>query len=357
MWLLKPFPTFHNKSPWWLNMSEYSLQSCNECKGNIVLNRGLYVCEKCGLVVDTHYVPQDYIISVFTDEKEMAKQYVSPGERIDIVDGMGSYIGNHNEKNSRDHKGKHLSKEKELYFRKLNRIYNFRARIRHKESQYRVLKSLNRAVTLLHLSDKIKQRAAYIYRTSLKHINQNEILTHPVLMVAALFIAIRERRAPVTLQEVMKVFGQLGHRIPPRKVIRGIELLKKSPGIELVQRKSEDYIPRLVSKVLKHPEVILRIKRRFWTSFEYQTLIMKTANTLLEIVTTEQRGGRHPYIFATSVLYGADLLIAKQFERRSVLTQKLLAKIANVAEYSIRDHYCTLLKKYVKGEQKPKMFI
>ncbi|MFX1465811.1 MAG: hypothetical protein ACFFA5_05005 [Promethearchaeota archaeon] len=338
-------------------MSDYNLQSCSECNGNIVLCRGLYVCEECGLVADTQYVPQDYIISIFTDKKEMAKQYVSPGERMDIVDGMGSYIGNHNEKNSRDHKGNHLSKEKDLYFRKLNRIYNFRARIRHKESQYRVLKSLNRAVSLLHLSDKIKQRAAYVYRTSLKHVSQNEILTHPVLMVASLFIAIREHRAPITLQEVIKAFGQLGHRIPPKKVIRGIELLKKSPGIELVQRKSEDYIPRLVSKVLKHPEVINRIKRRFWTLFEYQSHILKAAHILLQEITTEQRGGRHPYIFATSILYGADILIAKQFERRSVLTQKLLAKIANVAEYSIRDHYCTLLKKYVKGEQKPKMII
>ncbi|MFX1465049.1 MAG: hypothetical protein ACFFA5_01065 [Promethearchaeota archaeon] len=332
-------------------MTECILQTCPECRGKIVLNRGLYVCEKCGLVTDTQYVPQDYIISVRTDRNELSKQYVSPGHRIDIIDGIGSFIGNFKEKNTRDHQGNLLSKEKELYFRKLNRIYNFRARIRHKESQYRVLKSLNRAVNLLQLSDKTKQRAAYIYRKSLKNDDHKEVSTHPVLVVAALFIAIREMRVPVTLQEVVTAFRQLGHRIPINKVMRIIEMLKKSPGIELKRRTSEDYIPRLVSKIVRHSEVALRIKRRLWSPSEYQTYLLKTAKMLLESITTEQRGGRHPYIFAASVLYGADLLIAKQSKRRSVLTQKLLAKIANVAEYSVRDHYCTLLKKYVKGEQ------
>ncbi|MFX1521694.1 MAG: hypothetical protein ACFFCD_17445 [Promethearchaeota archaeon] len=338
-------------------MNECTLQICNECKGKIVLNRGLYVCEECGLVAETQYVPQDYIISVHTDKNDLAKQYVSPGERVDIVDGMGSYIGSFKETNSRDYQGNQLSKDKELYFKKLNRIYNFRARIRHKESQYRVLKSLNRATVLLQVSDKTKQRAAYIYRKSLKHADQKEALTHPVLMAAAFFMAVRERREPITLQEVITVFEQLGHRIAPKKVIRGIETLKKCPGIELVRRKSEDYIPRLASKVIKHPEITSRIRRRLWKSSVYQSLLMKTANMLLDKITPEQRGGRHPYIFAAAVLYGADLLIAKQFDRRSVLTQKLLAKIVNVAEYSIRDHYCTLLKHNVKGKQRPKVVI
>ena len=333
-------------------MSECILQTCPECKGRVVLNRGLYVCEECGLVADTQYVPQDYIISVHTEKNELAKQYVSPGERVDIIDGMGSYIGNFKETKSRDHQGNLLPKEKELYFRKLNRIYNFRARIRHKESQYRVLKSLNHATNLLKLSDKTKQRAAYIYRKSLKRIDYKEISTHPVLMTVALFLAIRERREPVTLQEVVAAFRQLGHRIPLNKVMRSIEILKKSPGIELIRRKSEDYIPRLVSKIVRDPDVSVRLKRRFWTLSEYQSLLLNTSNTLLENISPEQRGGRHPYIFAASVLYGADLLIAKTSGRRPVLTQKLLAKIVNVAEYSIRDHYCTLLKPYIKGQQR-----
>jgi transcription initiation factor TFIIIB Brf1 subunit/transcription initiation factor TFIIB len=313
------------------------------------------VCEECGLVADTQYVPQDYIISVNTDKNELAKQYVSPGERVDIIDGMGSYIGNFKGTKSRDYQGNLLPKDKELYFRKLNRIYNFRARIRHKESQYRVLKSLNHATTLLQLSDKTKQRAAYIYRKSLKHPNHKEVSTHPVLMTVALFLAIRERKEPVTLQEVITAFKQLGHRVPLNKVMRVLELLKKCPGIELMRRKSEDYIPRLVSKIVRHPEVISRIRRRLWKLSEYQVLLMRAANKLLEKITLEQRGGRHPYIFAASVLYAADLLIAKQLDRRSALTQKLLAKIVNVAEYSIRDHYCTLLKQYIKGEQRIKV--
>jgi transcription initiation factor TFIIIB Brf1 subunit/transcription initiation factor TFIIB len=349
-------PAFWKKSSWWCKMAECTIQKCPECKGKVVLTNGVYVCEDCGLVAEPDYVPQDYIISVHTDKHELAKQYVSPGERVDIVDGMGSYIGNFNETKSRDSHGNTLSKEKELYFRRLNRIYNFRARIRHKESQYRVLKSLNHAAVLLQLSDETKQRAAYIYRKSLKEFNKKE-LTHPVLISAALFLAIRERREPVTLQEIISVFGQLGHRIPAKKVLRGIEILKKAPGIELVRRTSEDYIPCLASKVVRHPEVKVRLHRRFWTPTEYHSLLTRTATLLLEEIAQEQRGGRHPYIFAVSVLYGADLLIARQSEKCAVLTQKLLATITNVAEYSIRDHYCSVLKHYVKGEQKIKVAI
>jgi transcription initiation factor TFIIIB Brf1 subunit/transcription initiation factor TFIIB len=338
-------------------MIECPIQKCPECKGKVVLTKGLYVCEDCGLVAEPDYVPQDYIISVHTDKHELAKQYVSPGERVDIVDGMGSYIGNFNETRSRDSHGNTLSKEKELYFRRLNRIYNFRARIRHKESQYRVLKSLNHATVLLQLSDETKQRAAYIYRKSLKHFDQKEVSTHPVIMTVALFLAIRERSAPVTLQDVIKTFRQLGHRIPLNKVMRMIEILKKAPGIELVRRISEDYIPCLASKVVRHPEVKVRLHRRFWTPTEYHSLLTRTATLLLKEISPEQRGGRHPYIFAASVLYGADLLIARQSEKCAVLTQKLLATITNVAEYSIRDHYCSVLKHYVKGEQKVKVIM
>lgn len=53
-------------------------------------------------------------------------------------------------------------------------------------------------------------------------------LTHPILIAAVIYVANREAREPMTFQDVVNAFKQLGYRIPREKVIQAIDLVKKT---------------------------------------------------------------------------------------------------------------------------------
>jgi len=323
---------------------------CNECRGNIVLNKGVYVCENCGLEVAKHYkhyVDSSYLITIEGSSGCDARQYVGLGSRSDVVGGLGSCIGRGKGGYETDYNKVPISKETATRMRHLDRIYNFRARIREKESEYRVLKSLNRTVALLQVSQETKKRAAYIYRKGVKILDKNEITTHPVCMTGALFISVREYDEPITLQEIARTFEELGHRVPVKSVLKVVENLKRLPGVKLKTRRSEAYIPRLVSKIVRHPEVVERLKKRRLSASGYQEQLKHHALALLERISREERGGRHPFVFAVSSVYAADLLLEEILGRKHLLTQKMLARITEVAQYSIRDHNTTLFKKCI----------
>jgi len=61
-------------------------------------------------------------------------------------------------------------------------------------------------------------------------------------------------------------------------------------------------------------------------------------------LTKWHRGGRNPFILTGAVIYLADKLLSKEFNQKTVLTQKLISDATKIAEYSIRDHYVNLLK-------------
>ena len=75
---------------------------------------------------------------------------------------------------------------------------------------------------------------------------------------------------------------------------------------------------------------------------------MKTGwSAVLNMIPSSKRGGRNPFIFAVSAAYASDRLIAKEHDKRSVMTQKLVSSATQVAEYSIRDHF-GMIKKIIE---------
>ena len=68
---------------------------------------------------------------------------------------------------------------------------------------------------------------------------------------------------------------------------------------------------------------------------------------ILNMIPTSKRGGRNPFIFTVSAAYASDRLIASQYGKRPVLTQKLTSIATEVAEYSIRDHF-GMMKKLIE---------
>ncbi|MHA1238231.1 MAG: hypothetical protein ACTSSJ_03155 [Candidatus Odinarchaeia archaeon] len=317
---------------------------CPECAGTVILHSGEYVCSNCGLVIEPHMVAPNYVLHEKNEIiNSTSKPYVSLGNRLHIVDGLGSYIDYPYTNIFKDKNGALLNSKKQRIFRKLKYIYSLQTRIYKRQTDYRVLRTLNRVSTLLNLPENVRDRAAYHYHKIAKKVQKSN---HLVLIALSILLAIREYKdqAPITLNELVKIFQQLGHRVNARIIVREALRLKKDLNLELKARESEHYIPRIVSDLVNSDEVKRRLKKNGIDIEEYRLLLLKYSREILANAGKKMRGGRNPYIFAAASIYTASRIISEEFNIPYILTQKIVAEVAGVAEYSIRDHFCKILK-------------
>ncbi len=323
---------------------------CSECSGRALLTNGEYVCAACGLVLARQVVSSPYQMHEENgSSSSQSKAYVALGKRSVMVGGLGSFIDYQASRFFYDRTGRPLAPQRQRLFRRLKYDYNLRLRIAKRETTYRALRSLSRVADLLSLADGIKDRAAYYYQKMDKKLENSDITSHLTLMAYGLMLAVRESKenAPITLQEIAGAFQKLGHRVTSRSIIRQALSVKKKIALSPTKRVSEDYLQRIVSQTVNHAAVRLRLRRAGFVVQEYQANLVKHANQLFSRISVSERGGRNPFIFAVAVVYSSDLLIAKKAKRRPILTQRLISKATNAAEYSVRDHYAKLLKAHI----------
>ncbi|MFW9923481.1 MAG: hypothetical protein ACFFDW_09390 [Candidatus Thorarchaeota archaeon] len=326
-------------------------KSCSYCNGSLVQTRGEYVCVDCGAVNQIAFICYNSDNQISWDHE------MSPGKRVHIVDGLGSYIGYHNDGFFQDGKGSSLSSKNQYKFRKLKRRYNLRIKIGNHETDYRSLMSLNRVASYLDVSDSVRKRAAYLYKivTNAERINKVEkISNHIVLVALCLMVAIRESasNAPIRLSEIISIFKDLGHRVSGKAIVKLAQSIPPELNISLKVRKSEDYLQRIVSAIIENYDIRERLTNVETEINDYEQKLLSLSREIFNETNLRTRGGRNPYIFAVSVVYCADRIIGKMNNRRQILTQKTLAEICDVAEYSIRDHHRTVLKDKFKEKVK-----
>ncbi|MHA1754117.1 MAG: hypothetical protein ACTSYR_01195 [Candidatus Odinarchaeia archaeon] len=316
---------------------------CPECSGRIIENVGEYVCSSCGLVVDQVYEP---LRSDYPYEGEKSKTAL--GNRLHIVDGLGSYIDYLNANCFYDTKGSPLSARKQNFYRRLKYRYNLYGRVKDQQTDYRIFRILNRISSKLNLSNHIRDSAAYHYRKIKKRF-RGRIKNHVVLIALCLILAIRNNKEliQVNLRELCEVFRKLGHRVTPRSITRLAFQLKIKLGYTIKNVKSEEYITKIISALSNSVEIKNKLNTNKENQNNYWQLLNLETFKLLRNISKMDRGGRNPYVFAAAAVYAAEQKIARENNRRPYLTQREIAEITHVAEYSIRDHFCSILKKYI----------
>ncbi|MBY8996869.1 MAG: transcription initiation factor IIB family protein [Candidatus Thorarchaeota archaeon] len=277
-----------------------------------------------------------------------ASMYVSLGNRMHIVDGLGSYIGFHKDRYFQDSQGHALSGRSQKKFKRLKTIYSTRIRIGKNEAKYRALRTLNHVSKLLMINEQVRDRTAYLYK---KVVNESvgKVSNNILLIAVCLLMAVREfkEEAPITLDEIADVFEKCGHRVNVRAIVREALRLKSLTGHSPEIRKPEDYVPRVISMLMNNPRVVSKVQSRGWELKDYENALRNKTLEVLKMIPASKRGGRNPFIFTVSAAYASDRLIALQYERRAVLTQKLASTATKVAEYSIRDHF-GMMKKVIE---------
>lgn len=314
---------------------------CPECSGSVVASRGFVVCSECGNVVTIEYVSPTYQMGEeHTEGSPEASVYGSLGNRMHIVDGLGSYIGFHKDRFFRDANGQSLSGPMQKKFKRLKGVYSTRVRIGKDEAKYRALRTLNHVSKLLMLNEQVRDRTAYLYK-KITTETPNKVTNNILLIAVCLLMAVREfkEEAPITLEEIATVFEKCGHRVNVRAIVREALELRAVTGYSPKMRKPEDYVPRVLSMLMNSSKVVKKVKSRGWAPRDYENALRNKILYVLGLIPSSKRGGRNPFIFTVSAAYASDRLLASEQGKRAVLTQKLASQATEVAEYSIRDHF------------------
>ncbi|MBY9007550.1 MAG: transcription initiation factor IIB family protein [Candidatus Lokiarchaeota archaeon] len=328
------------------NYQEYLEDGCPECGGNIIDSSCEKVCKECGLVINKIFNDSSYSFKDQANKNHSCKQYVALGDRTDYIGGLGSYIGFESSRYLKDKYGKLLSPNEQRLYRRLKKNYSQFLRIKNHETEYRIFNILNKITHYLNLNKNIKNNAAYYYRKIIK--SEEKVINNISLIAFCIFFAVRKENhnAPITIKEIAIIFQKFGHRVNSRLILRDGLKYKKYLMSNANPHKSEDYLNRLIHQVMAHNNLNERMSKKGinWTKEEFQNFLLKKAIEILEKLTSWKRGGRNPFILTGAIIYLADKLIAKEYKKKSILTQKMISEATNIAEYSIRDHYVNLLK-------------
>ncbi|MBN2154948.1 MAG: transcription initiation factor IIB family protein [Candidatus Lokiarchaeota archaeon] len=324
-------------------------QVCPECGCPIVSNGYQCICSECGLVTQENYYRSSYqLFELNSCHFNQGRQYVSVGKTLETVGTLGSYIDYVDRKtNFMDINGNPVATNLQVLYTRLKSKYSKFARVKNQETNYRIMNILSDVIQILHLNQIVRKDAAYYFR---KIKSLNKVIRNNISLIAfCIFFAVRNQyhNAPITINDIADTFQQLGHRVNPRLILRDGIIYRKILH-KPQPHKSEDYVNRLIECVVNSPEIIQRLKKKIphMSVQRYRLNLYNQTMALLKEITIYQRGGRNPFIFAGASIYCADKILASKLCSKSVLTQKLASKAMNIAEYSIRDHYVSVFKRY-----------
>ncbi len=326
---------------------------CVDGSHEIILDSmiGEYVCVKCGLVLSKDSDVPSYRINPqdSMEQSNSGRYFVALGDRLNIEDGLGSYMGFQFSSFFHDENGTPLSSKKQALFKRLKYRYDLRDQIDRQEMEYRTLISLNRISSWLEpINANIKNRAVYFYLKLSKNLGKEEFYNHLNLLAVCIYLAIKEsKNSPsLTIKEIANALQRSNRRVTTKSIIR--TMLKIKPKYkDLFQspkaKNSEDYLSETITKIIATPIIKERLVKVQRTDLDYEIALLRQSKLILEQIPTEKREGREPYIIALAICYKNDQAIAKAWGTRPILTLHFLSKISELPEYYLCDQLRSLL--------------
>ena len=285
-----------------------SVKRCPSCgSGDIIFDgeRGEYICNNCGLVIEENVTDTGPEWRAFDSEQRNARartgapiKYMKPNK------GLVTEIDMYN----KDIRGTKLPSKRQAHKRA--------SIASSSERNYLVaLPELNRVASYLGLPDNVRESAALLYRSCVKN---NLIRGRPIETVvnAALYATCRQAGMPRTLDEISQISG-----VPKKEIGRTYRVIAHELGLKIPLTDPIAYVPRYVAALKLSGE-----------AQEKSVLLLKQAMKKGLV------SGRSPTGVSAAAVYIASALVG---ERR---TQKEVAEVAGVTEVTIRNRYRELKK-------------
>jgi transcription initiation factor TFIIB len=288
---------------------------CTECGKDVFFdeNRGLLVCEECGLVHSENHIDNGPEWRAFdADQKKKRTRTGAPMTYMIHDKGLSTMIDWKN----RDIFGKEISPKLrgQIY-----RLRKWQSRIRVSDATERnltfALSELDRMASNLDLQKNLRECSAKIYRDAVEaHLIRGRSIEG--VAAASLYAACRMYKIPRTLNEIAEVA-----RVDKKEIGRSYRFISKELGLNLNPTKPIDFLTRFVSEL------------------ELTTDCQKIAKKIIRMA--EQRGltsGRGPTGVCAAAIYASSILTN---ERR---TQRKIAHVSCVTEVTVRNRFSELVE-------------
>jgi transcription initiation factor TFIIB len=289
---------------------------CPECGGSHIVRDetiGEYVCDKCGLVINSRIFDRGPEWRAFTPQEKQTKRRVGAPNNYSLYDkGLSTTI-----QINRDAYGRQLPPKVRRQMWRL-RKWQIRASLHGtaRRNLLHAMTELERLAEKLHLPSSIQEMAAVIYRKALgKDLIRGRCIA--AIVAAALYAACRYTKIPRTLNEVAE--ASVRER---GELARCYRLLVQTLDMQMPVDDPLDYVSKIGEKA--------------GVSGRSQGIAMKIVR---EAKCKHVTIGKAPSGLAAAALY-----IASQFENEMV-TQSELSRAANVTEVTIRNRKKELVER------------
>ena len=281
----------------------------------------MLVCEKCGLVHSEKHIDQGPEWRAFdSDQKKKRTRTGAPMTYMIHDKGLSTMIDWKN----RDIFGKEISAKirGQIY-----RLRKWQSRIRVSDATERnltfALSELDRMASNLDLQKNLRECSAKIYRDAVEaHLIRGRSIEG--VAAASLYAACRMYKVPRTLNEIADVA-----RVNKKEIGRSYRFISKELELNLNPTKPMDFLTRFVSEL------------------GLSTQCHKMAKKVIKMA--EIRGltsGRGPTGVCAAAIYAASILTD---ERR---TQRIIAKVSQVTEVTVRNRFQELIENLDLGINK-----
>lgn len=287
--------------------------SCNSTDVIFDSERGEYVCNNCGLVIEENVTDVGPEWRAFdADQRNARARTGAPIKYIKPNKGLVTEIDMYN----KDIRGAKLPSKRQAQLYRIRKWHKRASIASSSERNYLVaLPELNRVASYLGLPENVRESAALLYRQCVKN---NLIRGRPIETVvnAALYATCRQAGMPRTLDEISQISG-----VPKKEIGRTYRVVAHELNLRIPLTDPVSYVPRYVA-ALK-------------LSGEAQE---KAVQLLKQAMKKGLVSGRSPTGVSAAAVYIASALVG---ERR---TQKEVAEVAGVTEVTIRNRYRELKK-------------
>ena len=322
------------------------VQKCEECNGSIVETVSDLVCVECGLVVSPKFVDDQYQIHEVLDGS--VSRFMSPGQRKHIVDDLGSFVGYYGQwKHLADYRGRSIPHDQLKDFLRMKRVHDIYAATANRSREYNGLRLVNQLSAQLELNPNIRDKAASFF-TQVHQLKEKTTLEE--LAAGSIYLAIRITGTTVPLSAINLACEGAGMRVKSKRLIYAAGVIRSKVGGNIRAPRAENYVEKVLQKTLQDNAVRKQIAK---IGINYESLLRDLRKTALDI--TSQLGAGHsrnPFILACASIVGADSHLALHGKygskrRRGILTQRLVAKLNEIKEYTLREHYLEVVKPIV----------
>ncbi|MGC8676430.1 MAG: transcription initiation factor IIB [Candidatus Micrarchaeia archaeon] len=289
---------------------------CPSCGSTDIIydaEKGEYVCNNCGLVLEANVVDNGPEWRAFdADQRNERARTGAPIKYMKPNKGLVTEIDMYN----KDIRGAKLPSKRQAQLYRIRKWHKRASIASSSERNYLVaLPELSRVASYLGLPDNIRESAALLYRQCVKN---NLIRGRPIETVvnAALYTICRQTDMPRTLDEIAQISG-----VPKKEIGRTYRIIVHELNLKVPLTNPVSYVPRYVAALKLSGEA------------------QEKADELLKRAMKKGLvSGRSPTGVCAAAVYIASALAG---ERR---TQKEVAEVAGVTEVTIRNRYRELKK-------------